>query len=53
MKIDDDFKVNDPIDAKAHEDLFTRRNLADLPSYDLARGPDGPAGVRRAAGTER
>ncbi|MFL5242735.1 MAG: hypothetical protein ACJ8FY_11560 [Gemmataceae bacterium] len=53
MKIDDDFKVNDPIDAKAHEDLFTRRNLADLPSYDLARGPDGPAGLRRAAGTER
>jgi hypothetical protein len=53
MKIDDDFKVNDPIDPKAHDDLFTRRNLADLPSYDLARGPDGPAGVQRAGGTQR
>ena len=53
MMIDDGFKVNDPIDPSAREDLFTRRNLADLPSYDLARGPDGPAGVQRAGATQR
>lgn len=25
--------------------VFSRRNLANLPSYDLARGPDSPAGA--------
>ncbi len=53
MMIDDGFKVNDPIDPSAREDLFTRRNLADLPSYDLAHGPDGPAGLQRAGATQR
>jgi hypothetical protein len=53
MKIEDNLKVNDPINPKDYDILFTRRNLADLPSYDLARGPDGPAGVRRAGATER
>jgi hypothetical protein len=53
MMIDDGFKVNDPIDPSAREDLFTRRNLADLPSYDLAHGPDAPGGVQRAGATQR
>lgn len=52
MKIDDDFKVNDPIKPEDRDDLFSRRNLADLPSFDLARGPDGP-GVKRAGGVDR
>jgi hypothetical protein len=53
MKIEDDFKVNDPISPKDYDILFTRRNLADLPSFDLAQGPGGPGGVQRAAATER
>jgi hypothetical protein len=32
-------------------DLFTRRNLANLPSFDLARGPDTPGeAVQRTGG---
>lgn len=52
MMIDDGFKVNDPIDPSAREDLFTRRNLDNLPSFDLANGPDG-AGLQRAGATQR
>jgi len=53
MKIDDNLKVNDPINPKDYDILFTRRNLAALPSFDLAQGPGGPGGVQRAAATER
>jgi hypothetical protein len=44
----DDMAVNDPSLAQNAPRLFTRPNLADVKTFDMARGLDGgPGGVRR------
>jgi len=48
-----DVRVAKELDAKQAEDLFQRKKLANLPSYDLARGTDSPSGVQRAGGIQR
>ncbi|MCS6849932.1 MAG: hypothetical protein NZ700_02040 [Gemmataceae bacterium] len=45
----DDVVVNRPIEPQRSASLFTRPRLANVPSYDLARGPDAP-GNRPGAG---
>ncbi len=48
----DDVTVNDPSIAQAAPRLFSRPNLTNVSSFDLARGLDSasPTGVRRIAG---
>jgi hypothetical protein len=43
-------RVNVPFDQNRSNDLFTRRTLNRLKSYDLARGPDTPGGEIRPTG---
>jgi hypothetical protein len=43
-------QVNVPFDPDRVSMLFTRQSLSGLKSYDLARGPDEPAGGVRPAG---
>jgi hypothetical protein len=46
--------VNVPFSQDRINDLFTRRTLNNIKSYDLARGPDQPAsGVRQTGGAQR
>jgi hypothetical protein len=46
----DEVSVNRPIDGQQHAALFTRPAWPNVQSYDLARGPDAPAGQVRPAG---
>ncbi|HEX5273454.1 MAG TPA: hypothetical protein VFW33_23315 [Gemmataceae bacterium] len=47
-------RVNQPFGQSDPNILFTRRTLNNYKSYDLARGPDAPAGgVRPAGGLDR
>jgi len=51
MKLDD-VVVNDQSIASGASRLFTRPNLANVSTFDMARGPDAsPDGVRRTGGT--
>jgi hypothetical protein len=52
MKLDE-VTVNRPLAPEQLGRLFTRPQLANVPSYDLARGPDGRNGVRPAAAFQR
>lgn len=45
--------VNNAVDAQRQALLFSRPSLRDVPTYDLARGPDGGSPVRRMGGTYR
>jgi hypothetical protein len=50
----DDLLVNGAIDADRAQAAFNRPQLRNIPSYDLARGPDQPAGqVQRTGGVTR
>ncbi len=46
-------QVNVAFDQDRTSTLFTRRTLGNYKSYDLARGPDAPNGIRPAGGIER
>ena len=49
----DDVQVNDPSIPQIAGRLFTRPNLSNVTSYDLARGVDpGPNGIRRIGGQQ-
>jgi hypothetical protein len=49
-----DLRVNSSIDEARAADLFTRRRLANMPGYDLARGPDTPtSNIKRTGGVFR
>jgi hypothetical protein len=43
-------RVAKALDPKQAENLFSRKALANLPSYDLSRGPETPTGIQRAGG---
>jgi hypothetical protein len=50
----DDMRVNGTIDPDRAQAAFTRPQLKNITTYDLARGPDQPAGqVQRTGGTTR
>jgi len=50
----DDMRVNGTIEPDRGQAAFNRPQLRNITSYDLARGPDQPAGqVERTGGTFR
>ena len=46
-------KVAKDIDPRRAEELFSRKRLGNLPTYDLARGAEMPTGIQRAGGFQR
>jgi hypothetical protein len=49
MKLDE-VMVNQQFEAQRSARLFTRPKLPNVPSYDLARGPNQPTSIRRTGG---